>query len=81
MPARSWPISSCEMSTRSMRTGMRCCTLTKLPAELSVGTSEYFDPVASEIAVTRPRNVRPGKASTLTITSCPMKIWAICVSL
>ncbi len=81
MPARSWLISSSETSTRSIRTGMRCWTFTKLPAELSVGTREYFDPVASEIAVTRPRNLRPGRASTLTITSCPMKMWAICVSL
>lgn len=44
MPARNSCISSGETSSKSIRTGIRCCTLTKLPAELSVGTSEYFDP-------------------------------------
>lgn len=34
-----------------MRTGMRCCIFTKLPAELSVGTREYLEPVAPEMAV------------------------------
>ncbi len=33
-----------------MRTGMRCCIFTKLPAELSVGTREYLEPVAPEMA-------------------------------
>ena len=55
-------MSSGVTSSKSMRTGMRCCTLTKLPAELSVGTREYFEPVASEMAVTCPRNVLPGDA-------------------
>lgn len=54
MPALSSFMSSAVASTRSMRTGMRCCTFTKLPAELSVGTREYFDPVASDMAVTVP---------------------------
>ena len=81
MPARNRAISSRETPSSSIRTGMRCWTFTKLPAELSVGTSEYFDPVASEMADTRPRKTRPGRASTFTRTSCPMKMWMICVSL
>ena len=73
MPARNSCISSGETSSKSIRTGIRCCTLTKLPAELSVGTSEYFDPVASEMAVTVPWKVLSPSASTRIRTFCPMK--------
>ena len=55
----SFRLSDCSflpefMSFRSILTGIRCCILIKFPAELSVGTSEYLEPVASEIAVTVP---------------------------
>ena len=54
MPALKYCVSSCDRFSKSIRTGIRCCTLTKFPAELSVGTNEYLEPVASEIAVTSP---------------------------
>ena len=44
---------------------MRCCIFTKLPAELSVGTREYLEPVAPEIAVIFPLNSLPLMASAL----------------
>ena len=72
IPARRCCASSSLILIISIRTGIRCCTFTKLPAELSVGTSEYFEPVASDIAVTFPSNTFPGKASTLMRTGCPM---------
>ncbi len=68
IPALNCAISSEEIFSSSIRTGIRCCTFTKFPAELSVGTREYFDPVASEIAVTSPLKIFPGNASTLTRT-------------
>ena len=54
-----------------MRTGMRCWIFTKLPAELSVGTNEYLEPVAPDIEVTLPLNSLSLMASTVTNTSCP----------
>ena len=54
IPARNCVMSSGVTLSKSMRTGMRCCTFTKFPAELSVGTNEYFEPVASDMAVTCP---------------------------
>ena len=55
-----------------MRTGMRCWIFTKLPAELSVGTNEYLEPVAPDIEVTLPLNSLSLMASTVTNTSCPI---------
>ena len=81
MPAASCRFSSGERSVKSMRTGMRCCIFTKLPAELSVGTREYFDPVAPEMAVTLPVNSLPEMASTVMRTVCPTKRFYTCVSL
>jgi putative ABC transport system permease protein len=72
MPALKYCVSSCDRFSKSIRTGIRCCTLTKFPAELSVGTNEYLEPVASEIAVTSPLNIFPGNASTLIRTFCPI---------
>ena len=51
IPAASFSLSSLERLVKSMRTGMRCCILTKFPAELSVGTNEYLEPVAPDMAV------------------------------
>ena len=74
-------MSSSVMSVSEMRTGTRCCIFTKLPAELSVDTIEYFEPVAELMASILPLNVSPAKASTVTVTSCPTAIRSICVSL
>jgi hypothetical protein len=41
---------------------------------LSVGTNEYLEPVASEIAVTSPLNIFPGNASTLIRNSRVMML-------
>jgi hypothetical protein len=41
-------------------------------AGMAVGTNEYLEPVASEIAVTSPLNIFPGNASTLIRTFCPI---------
>lgn len=68
IPAASFSLSSLERLVKSMRTGMRCCILTKLPAELSVGTNEYFEPVAPEMAVMVPVNSLLLMASTVTDT-------------
>ena len=46
MPAASRWFSSSVRPSKSMRTGTRCWIFTKLPTELSVGTIEYFEPVA-----------------------------------
>ena len=56
MPAANRSLSSFDKSVKSMRTGMRCWIFTKLPAELSVGTNEYLEPVAPDIEVTLPLN-------------------------
>ncbi len=72
IPAASFSLSSLERLVKSMRTGMRCCILTKLPAELSVGTNEYFEPVAPEMAVMVPVNSLLLMASTVTDTFCPI---------
>lgn len=56
IPAASFSLSSLERLVKSMRTGMRCCILTKFPAELSVGTNEYLEPVAPDMAVIVPVN-------------------------
>ena len=72
MPAANRSLSSFEKSVKSMRTGMRCRIFTKLPAELSVGTNEYLEPVAPDIEVTLPLNSLSLMASTVTNTSCPI---------
>lgn len=69
MPAARRALSSLDMSVSSMRTGTRCCIFTKLPAELSVGTIEYLEPVAELMAVMRPLKVLSLNASTVTSTS------------
>ena len=69
IPALSCAISSEEIFSSSIRTGIRCCTFTKFPAELSVGTKEYFDPVASEIAATSPLKIFPVRIELENISS------------
>jgi membrane fusion protein, multidrug efflux system len=81
MPAANRSLSSFDKSVKSMRTGMRCWIFTKLPAELSVGTNEYLEPVAPDIEVTLPLNSLSLMASTVTNTSCPICRFSICVSL
>ena len=81
MPAASLSLSSLDKLVKSMRTGMRCCIFTKLPAELSVGTSEYLEPVAPEMAVIFPVNFLLLMASTVTTTSCPRCRFSNCVYL
>ena len=51
----------------SIRTGMRCCTFTKLPVELSTGTAAYLAPVAPDTAMIFPSKARPPRASTLIV--------------
>ncbi len=55
-------------------TGIRCCTLTKFPVELSTGTAEYLEPVASDIAATSPSKVFPANASISILTFVPKLI-------
>ena len=81
MPAASFPFSSLDRWVKSMRTGMRCCIFTKFPAELSVGTNEYLEPVAPEMAVMVPVNSLSLMASTVMATSCPIRRFSTCVSL
>ena len=64
-----------------MRTGTRCWIFTKLPAELSVGTSEYLAPVAPEMAVTLPSNTLSLMASMVIFTFWPTWMFSTCVSL
>ena len=54
MPAASFSLSSFDKLVKSIRTGILCCIFTKLPAELSVGTKEYLEPVAPDMAVILP---------------------------
>ena len=51
-----------------MRIGIRCCIFTKFPAELSVGTKEYLEPVAPDMDVIFPVNFLLLIASTWMIT-------------
>ena len=67
IPAASFSLSSLERLVKSMRTGMRCCILTKFPAELSVGTNEYLEPVAPDMAVIVPVNSLSLIASTVMV--------------
>lgn len=64
-------------SVNSILTGIRCCTLTKFPVELSTGTLEYFAPVAAETAVTTPSNSYPPKASAFIFIFEPSFILGI----
>jgi len=77
MPAANFSLSSLDKSVKSMRTGMRCCIFTKFPAELSVGTKEYLEPVAPEMAVIFPVNFLSLTASTVMVTSCPGRRFSI----
>ena len=47
-------------SVRSIRTGMRWTTLTKLPVAFSGGSIDEAAPVAGANPETRPRTTRPG---------------------
>src|SRR6516162_9289908 len=52
-------------STSEMRTGTRWTTFTKLPVELSGGSSEKLEPVPPARLSTLPESLRPGNASTV----------------
>ena len=68
IPAAKSRLSSSDNSSKSILTGMRCCIFTKFPAELSVGTQEYLEPVAPDMADMCPENSLSGKASTVMLT-------------
>src|SRR5699024_814853 len=81
IPAAKSRLSSSDNSSNSILTGIRCCIFTKFPAELSVGTKEYLEPVAPDMADMCPENSLSGKASTLMLTFWPSYKLAIWVSL
>ena len=80
MPARSRAASSWSGSI-AILTGRRCTTLVKLPVALSALSTLNSEPVAGAISSTRPVRWAPPSASTLKRTACPMRTWAVWVSL